>query len=97
MLLFLNATTADTIRAISLLKAQTLVHNSVIFRTMVFFLKDGIGLDSLKFGLEVANGTTMRTAIRTTAGIGEVVAIVLRLVTGVTPESMMSSASLRLI
>lgn len=93
MLLFLNATTADTIRAISLFETQMLICPSS-FRPMVFFLKDGIGFDSLELGLEVANGMTMRTAVGTTTGIGEVVAIVLRLVTRGAPGDMMSSTSM---
>lgn len=60
---------------------------------MVFFLKHGISLDSLELGLEVTDGTTMRTAVRTTTGVGEIVAIVLRLVTGSAPGVMMSFAS----
>lgn len=60
---------------------------------MVFFLKDGIGLKSFELGLEVTNGTTMGTAVGTTTGVGEIVAIVLRLVTGSAPGVMMSSAS----
>lgn len=60
---------------------------------MVFFFKHGIGLDSLELGLEVTDGTTMRTAVRTTTGVGEIVAIVLRLVTGSAPGVMMSFAS----
>ena len=94
MLFFLNATTADTIRAISLLEAQMLVYPDIILLcSMVFFLKDRIGLNSLKLGLEVANGTTMRTAVGTTTGIGEIVAIVLRLITGGAPGGMLSSTS----
>ena len=94
MLLFLNTTTADTIRAISLLEAQTFVYPSIILLcSMVFFLKDRIGLDSLKLGLEVANGTTMRTAVGATTGIGEIVAIVLRLITRGAPDGMLSSTS----
>lgn len=96
MLLFLNATTADAIRAISLLETQMLIYPSIILCCpVVFFLKDGICLDRLELGLEVANGMTMGTAVGTTTGIGEVVAIVLRLVTGGAPGGMMSSASLR--
>lgn len=93
MLLFLNATTADAIRAISLLETQVLIYPSIILCPMVFFLKDGIGLDSLELGLEVANGMTVRAAVGTTTGIGEVVTIVLRLVTGSAPGGMMSFAS----
>ena len=85
MLLFLNATTADTIRAISLLETQMLIYPPIILRPMIFFLKDGIGLDGLEFGLEVANGMTMGAAVGTTTGIGEVVPIILRLVTGGAP------------
>ena len=94
MLLFLNTTAADTVRAISLLEAQMLVYSGIILLcSMVFFLKDRIGLDSLKLGLEVANGTTMRTAVGTTTGVGEIVAIVLRLITGGAPGGMLSSTS----
>ena len=53
---------------------------------MVLFLEHRIRLDSLEFGLKIADGVTMRTAIRTTTGIGEVVAIVLGLVTRSAPE-----------
>lgn len=95
MLLFLNATTADAVRAISLLETQMLIYTSILLsRSVVFFLKDGIGLDSLEFGLEIANGMTMRAAIGTTTRIGEVVAIVLRLVPRGAPKDMVSSASL---
>ena len=94
MLLFLNTTTADTIRAISLLEAQMFVYPSIILLcSMVFFLKDRIGLNSLKLGLEVANGTTMRTAVGATTGIGEIVAIVLRLITRGAPGGTLSSTS----
>lgn len=82
VLLFLNAATADAIGAISFLKPQMLIYTSIIpSGPVVFFFKDGIGLDGLEFGLEVANGMTMRTAIGATTRVGEVVAIVLRLVT----------------
>lgn len=92
MFLFLNTTTTDTIRAISLFKAQMLVYPGIIrLCSMVFFLKDWIGLDSLKLGLEVANGTTMRTAVGTTTGIGEIVAIILRLIAGGAPGGMLIS------
>lgn len=94
MLLFLNATTANTVRAIPLLETQMLIELSVILVCpMIFFLEDGVCLDSLKLGLEVTNGTTMGTAVGTTTGVGEIVAIVLRLVTGSAPSVMMSSAS----
>ena len=53
---------------------------------MVLFLEDRIRLDSLEFGLEVADGVTMRAAIGTTTGIGEVIAIILGLVTRSAPE-----------
>ena len=95
MLLFLNTTTTKTIRAIALLKPQMLVYPGIIFLcSVVFFLKDRIGLNSLKLGLEVANGTTMRTAVGTTTGIGEIVTIVLRLIAGGTPGGMLSSIPL---
>ena len=61
---------------------------------MQLFLKDGNRLDSLEFGLEVANGVTMRAAVGTTTGVGEAVTIILRLVTGGAPDGMMSLSSL---
>ena len=90
MFFFLNAATADATSAISLFELQTVIHPGLIFGTMIFFLEYGIGFNSLKFGLEVANGVTMSTAVGATTGIGEVVAIVLRLVTRGTPGDMMS-------
>ena len=92
MFFFLDAATADATSAISLLEVQMVIHPGLIFGTMIFFLKYGIGFNSLKLGLEVANGVTMSTAVGTTTGIGEVVAIVLRLVTRGTPGDMMSFA-----
>ena len=80
MLFFLNAPTADTISAVSLLKSQMLIHLSLILRSMVFFFKNWIGLDCLELGLEVTNGTAMRTAVGATTGVCEVVAIVLRFI-----------------
>ena len=53
---------------------------------MVFLLEDRIRLDSLELGLEIADGVTMGAAIGTTTGIGEVVAIILGLVTRSAPE-----------
>ena len=53
---------------------------------MELFLEDRIRLDSLEFGLEIADGVTMRAAIRTTTGVGEVVAIILGLVTRSAPK-----------
>ena len=53
---------------------------------MVLFLEDRIRLDSLEFGLEIADGVTMRAAIGTTTGVGEVVAIILGLITRSAPE-----------
>ena len=90
MFFFLNAATTDATSAISLLELQMFIHPGLIFGTMVFFLKYGIGFNSLELGLEVANGMTMSTAVGTTTGIGEVVAIVLRLVTRGAPGDMMS-------
>ena len=90
MFFFLNAATADATSAISLLEVQMFIHPGLIFGTMVFFLKYGIGFNSLELGLEVANGMTMSTAVGTTTGIGEIVAIILRLVTRGAPGDMMS-------
>lgn len=53
---------------------------------MVLLLKNRIRLDSLELGLEITNGVTMRATIGTTTGIGEVVAIILGLVTRSAPE-----------
>lgn len=94
MLFFLNTTTADAIRAISFLETQMLIYPVIILCAMVLFFKDGIGLDSLELGLEVANGMTMRTAVGTTTGVGEAIAIVLRLISRGAPVNVMSSASL---
>ena len=93
MLLFFNAATAGTVHTVPLLETQMLIHASIILCSMVFLLKDGISLDGLKLGLEIANGTAMGAAVGTTTGIGEVVAIILRLVTRSAPSGMMSSAS----
>ncbi len=93
MLLFFNAATADAVHTIPLLETQMLIYASIILCSMVFLLEDGISLDGLKLGFEVANGTAMGAAVGTTAGIGEVVAIIFRLVTGSPPSGMMSSTS----
>ena len=87
MLLFLNAVVADAIRAIPLFETQMLIHPGILC-PMIFFLKDRIGLDSLELGLEVTKSMTMRAAVGTTTGIGEVVAIVLRLVTRGAPVAL---------
>ena len=68
--------------------------NIIVLCTMVFFLKDRIGFDSLELGLEVANSTTLRTAVGTTTGIGEIVSIILRFVTRGAPGGLISSTSL---
>ena len=85
MLLFLNASAADTVRAVAFFEGQTLIFCSTVLCSMIFFLKYGIGFNSFKLGFEVTNGTTMRTAIGATTGVGEIVAIVLRLITGCAP------------
>ena len=67
--------------------AHVLLQVSVILGcAMELFLEDRIRLDSLEFGLEIADGVTVRAAIGTTTGIGEVVAIILGLVTRSAPE-----------
>lgn len=64
-----------------------IIQVGVIFEcAMVLFLKDRIRLDSLEFGLEIVDGVTVRAAIGTTTGVGEVVAIILGLVTRSAPE-----------
>ena len=64
-----------------------IIHVGVILEcAMVLLLKDRIRLNSLELGLEITNGVTMRAAIGTTTGIGEVVAIILGLVTRSAPE-----------
>lgn len=52
---------------------------------MIFFFKDGIRLDSFEFGLKIADGVTVRAAIGMTSSVGEVVAIILGLVTRSAP------------
>ena len=67
--------------------SHMIIHVSVIFEcAMVFLLEDRIRLDSLELGLEIADGVTMGAAVGTTTGIGEVVAIILGLVTRSAPE-----------
>lgn len=67
--------------------SHMLIHVGVIFEgAMVLLLEDRIRLDGLELGLEITDGVTMRAAIGTTTGIGEVVAIILGLVTRSAPE-----------
>ena len=67
--------------------SHMIIHVGVIFEcAMVLLLEDRIRLDSLELGLEITNGVTMRAAIGTTTGVGEVVAIILGLVTRSAPD-----------
>ena len=67
--------------------SHMIIHVGVIFeRAMVLLLENRIRFDSLKLGLEVTDSVTVRAAIGTTTGIGEVVAIILGLVTRSAPD-----------
>lgn len=52
-------------------------------RAVELLFEDGLGLDGLKLGLEVAGG--IRAGVASTTGIGYVVAHVLNLITGLAP------------
>ena len=85
-ILLIHGSSADAIGTLSLLKTQMLIHVSILrLSTMIFFLEDGIGLDGLEFGLEIADGVAVGAAIGATTGVGEVVAIVLGLVSRSAP------------
>ena len=85
-ILLIHGSSADAIGTLSLLEAQMLIHVSILrLSTMVFFLEDGIGLDGLEFGLEITDGVAVGAAVGATTGVGEVVAIVLGLVSRSAP------------
>ena len=85
-ILLIHGSSADAIGTLSLLKAQMLIHVSILrLSTMIFFLEDGVGLDGLEFGLEIADGVAVGAAVGATTGVGEVVAIVLGLVSRSAP------------
>lgn len=80
-----NAGSAGAIGALGFLQANVFFVQMVILSSMEFLLEHGLGLDRLEFGLEVGDGMAVRAAIGTTAGIGEVVPIVLPLFARSTP------------
>jgi hypothetical protein len=63
-----------------------LIHVSILgLSTMIFFLEDRVSIGSLEFGLEVTDGMAVGAAVGATTGVGEVVAIVLGLVSRSAP------------
>ena len=69
--------------------AHMLIHVSVlVFSAMVFLLEDGIGFDSLELGLEITNGVAVGAAVGATTGVGEVVTIILGLVSRSAPTML---------
>ena len=63
-----------------------LIRLGIVFGTVNVLLEDRIGLESFEFGLEAVQSVAVGAAVGATTGVGEVVAIVLRLVTGSAPE-----------
>lgn len=86
-ILLLYASRANAIGALPLFKCQMVIHGGIVFGPMNVFFEDRIRLDGFKFGLEAVDGMTMRAAIRATTGVGEIVAIILRLVAWSTPDA----------
>lgn len=84
--LLLNAGSADAVSTVTLLKIQRLVHFGIVLRPMNILLKDRIGLNSLEFGLETIQTMAVGATIGATTGIGEIVTVVLRLVTWKSPD-----------
>lgn len=79
MFLLLDARTAGAVSGLGLLQRHVLLLQFIALRTMVFFLKHGFGFDGFEFGLEVGDRVTVRAAIGTTTGVGELVPIILTL------------------
>jgi len=68
-----------------------LIHGSIILScTMVFLLEDRVRLGCLEFGLKIADGSAVGAAIGSMTGIGEVVTIVLGLVTWSAPTTRLA-------
>jgi len=62
------------------------IYVGVVLGSVDVFLEDWIGLDGFKLGLEAVDGVAVGATIGATTSIGEVVAIVLGLVTRSPPR-----------
>ena len=72
----LDAHAAGALSSILLLESKVFLFFGIAARPVVFFFEDRIGLDGLELSLKVVDGVAMGAAVGTTAGVGEIVAVV---------------------
>ena len=86
MLLFLNASATGALGRLLLVQLRVIVHLVEIGGSAVkLLLEDGLGVRGFEFGLEITNGMAVSAAVGATASVGEVVTIVLHLVSRAAP------------
>lgn len=81
MLLLFHTGHAGAVSALGLFQAHMLLFHVLVLRSVIVFFKHGLGFDCLELGLEIGDVMPMGAAIGTTTGIGELIAIVLALLT----------------
>lgn len=86
MLLFFNASTTGAPGRLLLMQLRVIVRLVHIGGSAVnLLLEDRLGIGGFEFGLEITDGMAMGAAVGATAGIGEVVAIILHLIARAAP------------
>ena len=86
-LLFVDARTADARSTLLFLQAKAILFIGAADGPMVCFFEDGIGLHSLEFGFKVTKAA-VGAAVGAATSVGEVVPIILGLITGVSPRRL---------
>ena len=84
-ILFFHTGATDAISALAFLKPQMLVHLSIIVCPMNFFFENRVGFYGLEFRFEAIETMAVGAAIGTATGVGEFVAVILRLVSWCSP------------
>lgn len=91
MLLLFHAGHAGAIGALSLFQSHMLLFHILRLSSMIVFFKHGLGFDGLELSLEIGDVVAVGAAIRATTGIGELIAIVLALLSWRSPITLPSS------
>lgn len=87
MFFVIHAHTAGTASTLSFRQAHVLCVQFLTPRFVEVLLEHGLRLDGFEFGLEIGDGMAMGATIGPTAGVGELVAIVLALFAGGAPST----------
>ena len=88
--LFLDTSRANAISTLSLFKATHMSFIILLNLRAILLLEDRISFDGFEFGFEIGDVVAMRAGIGATTRIGEIVAVVLGLVTRGAPTSSIS-------